>query len=225
MIQPSLPQRARVVVIGGGVIGTSVAYHLAHLGWTRRRPARARPAHLGHDVARGGADGDLRVDVGDLDPSCGSTPATCTRGSRTRPAWPPGSSRSGFIEVAADEGRLEEYRRVSAFNRLTGCRRPRDLPARGGASCSRWPAPTTCSPASTSPRTAGSTPSTSRCRWRRAPGMQGATHPRGRPGHRGAALARGAVTGRAHRPTATSRRSTSSTAPACGPASSAQRPA
>jgi heterotetrameric sarcosine oxidase gamma subunit len=29
-----LPARAQVVVIGGGVIGTSVAYHLAALGWT-----------------------------------------------------------------------------------------------------------------------------------------------------------------------------------------------
>src|ERR1039457_682501 len=29
---PALPGRARVVVIGGGVIGTSVAYHLAKLG-------------------------------------------------------------------------------------------------------------------------------------------------------------------------------------------------
>jgi glycine cleavage system aminomethyltransferase T/glycine/D-amino acid oxidase-like deaminating enzyme len=31
---PAPPGRARVVIIGGGVIGTSVAYHLAELGWT-----------------------------------------------------------------------------------------------------------------------------------------------------------------------------------------------
>ena len=30
----ALPARARVVIIGGGVIGTSVAYHLATMGWT-----------------------------------------------------------------------------------------------------------------------------------------------------------------------------------------------
>jgi len=29
-----IPTRARVVIIGGGVIGTSVAYHLTRLGWT-----------------------------------------------------------------------------------------------------------------------------------------------------------------------------------------------
>ena len=27
-----IPDRARVVVVGGGVIGTSVAYHLGHMG-------------------------------------------------------------------------------------------------------------------------------------------------------------------------------------------------
>src|ERR1700740_996346 len=27
-----VPRRARVVVIGGGIIGTSITYHLAHLG-------------------------------------------------------------------------------------------------------------------------------------------------------------------------------------------------
>src|ERR1700693_3557941 len=28
-----LPSRAQVVIIGGGIVGTSVAYHLTHLGW------------------------------------------------------------------------------------------------------------------------------------------------------------------------------------------------
>ena len=32
--RPALPGQARVVIIGGGVIGTSVAYHLTALGWT-----------------------------------------------------------------------------------------------------------------------------------------------------------------------------------------------
>ncbi|NUP64406.1 MAG: FAD-binding oxidoreductase, partial [Nonomuraea sp.] len=30
----SLPSRAQVVIIGGGIVGCSVAYHLAELGWT-----------------------------------------------------------------------------------------------------------------------------------------------------------------------------------------------
>ena len=29
-----LPQRAQVVIVGGGAVGCSVAYHLAKLGWT-----------------------------------------------------------------------------------------------------------------------------------------------------------------------------------------------
>jgi 4-methylaminobutanoate oxidase (formaldehyde-forming) len=33
-VTTDLPDRARVVVVGGGVIGTSVAYHLTRLGWT-----------------------------------------------------------------------------------------------------------------------------------------------------------------------------------------------
>ena len=34
MTEKSLPSHARAVIIGGGVAGCSVAYHLARLGWT-----------------------------------------------------------------------------------------------------------------------------------------------------------------------------------------------
>ena len=30
----TLPKQAQVVIIGGGVIGCSVAYHLTKLGWS-----------------------------------------------------------------------------------------------------------------------------------------------------------------------------------------------
>lgn len=30
----AVPDRAQVVIVGGGVTGCSIAYHLAHLGWT-----------------------------------------------------------------------------------------------------------------------------------------------------------------------------------------------
>jgi len=49
-----LPARARVVIVGGGVIGCSVAYHLSKMGWsdivlverkqlTSGRPGTRRP--------------------------------------------------------------------------------------------------------------------------------------------------------------------------------------
>ena len=30
----ALPTQARVVIVGGGVMGVGLAYHLAHEGWT-----------------------------------------------------------------------------------------------------------------------------------------------------------------------------------------------
>ena len=29
-----IPDRAQVIIIGGGIVGASIAYHLTELGWT-----------------------------------------------------------------------------------------------------------------------------------------------------------------------------------------------
>ena len=46
------PTQARVVIIGGGIVGCSIAYHLAKLGWRDVRAAGAGAADLRHDLAR-----------------------------------------------------------------------------------------------------------------------------------------------------------------------------
>ncbi|MGH9133449.1 MAG: GcvT family protein [Ilumatobacteraceae bacterium] len=114
-----LPARARVVVVGGGVIGCSVAYHLAHMGW--------RDVVL---VERDQLTSGTTWHAAGLMVTFGSTSETSTQmRTYTRDLYArleaetglaTGLKQTGFIELAADEDRLEEYRRVSAFNRYCG---------------------------------------------------------------------------------------------------------
>src|SRR5580698_2107658 len=115
----ALPQRARVVVIGGGVIGTSVAYHLAHLGvrdvvlLERDRLTSGTTWHAAGLMATFGSTSEtsteLRKYTRDLYLRLEAETGLAT-----------GMRQVGLIELAIEEGRLEEYRRVAAFNRLCG---------------------------------------------------------------------------------------------------------
>src|ERR1043166_3051591 len=108
----SLPSRARVVVVGGGIIGTSVAYHLAHAGWKDVVPPERDRLTSGTTWHAAG-----------LIVTFGSTSETSTEMRKyTRDLYArleretgqaTGLRQCGFIEVASDRDRLEEYRRVA----------------------------------------------------------------------------------------------------------------
>jgi len=118
-VAPALPTHARVVVVGGGIIGTSVAYHLAKMGWTdvvlleRHRLTAGTTWHAAGLIV-----------------TFGSTSETSTEMRKyTRDLYarleaetdvPTGFKAVGFIELATEPDRLEEYRRVSTFNRYCG---------------------------------------------------------------------------------------------------------
>src|SRR5437899_371448 len=119
MSEPVIPTHARAVVIGGGVIGCSVAYHLAHMGWDdvvlleRDRLTSGTTWHAAGLMVTFGSTSETSTEM-----------RKYTRDLYARLEAETGLSTGfmpvGFIEVATDADRLEEYRRVSAFNRCCG---------------------------------------------------------------------------------------------------------
>lgn len=115
----SLPSHARVVVVGGGVIGTSVAYHLAALGWQdivlleRDRLTSGTTWHAAGLMVTFGSTSETSTEIRKY------TRALYQR-LEAETGQATGFAPVGFIEVADDRDRLEEFRRVSTFNRYCG---------------------------------------------------------------------------------------------------------
>jgi 4-methylaminobutanoate oxidase (formaldehyde-forming) len=119
MSKSVVPDRARVVVVGGGIIGCSIAYHLVHMGCKdvvlveRDRLTSGTTWHAAGLIVTFGSTSETSTEMRMYTRDLYSRLETET-GLAT------GFNPVGFIEVAADEDRLEEYRRVAAFNRYCG---------------------------------------------------------------------------------------------------------
>lgn len=115
-----LPDRANVVIIGGGIIGSSVAYHLAKLGVTD-------VILLERDQLTSGTTWHAAGLINTFG-SLSSTSTSMRMYSKElyqkilpeETGMDTGYMPIGFIELACDEDRLHYYRRVAAFNRLCG---------------------------------------------------------------------------------------------------------
>ncbi|MFO7989136.1 MAG: FAD-dependent oxidoreductase, partial [Desulfotignum sp.] len=117
--QPALPGHARVVIIGGGIIGCSIAYHLGQMG--------CRDVVL---LEKDELTSGTTWHAAGLMVTFGSLSETATKMRRygrdlyarleEETGLSTGFAPVGFIEAAADPDRLEEYRRVAAFNRYCG---------------------------------------------------------------------------------------------------------
>ena len=111
-----LPAKARVIIVGGGVIGCSVAYHLANIGWSDIVLLERQQLACGTTWHAAGLVGQLRPSM------------NMTRFARyTRELYQEleqetgqatGYHQSGSISIAVNEERFEELKRSASMAKV-----------------------------------------------------------------------------------------------------------
>lgn len=114
----ALPGRAEVVVIGGGVVGCSVAYHLAQRGITDVAVIEQRKLTHGSTWHAAGLIGQLRG-TASLTGLIRASVATYA-GLEARTGYATGWRAAGSLRVAASEARWAELRRMAALGASFG---------------------------------------------------------------------------------------------------------
>jgi glycine cleavage system aminomethyltransferase T/glycine/D-amino acid oxidase-like deaminating enzyme len=113
-----LPSHARVVIIGGGVVGCSVAYHLTKLGWTDVVLLERKQLTSGTTWHAAGLIGQLRASSNMT--RLARYTAELYRGLEAETGVATGMRQVGSISVALTDERKEEIYRNAAMARAFG---------------------------------------------------------------------------------------------------------
>ena len=111
-----LPSHARVVIVGGGVIGVSIAYHLAKLGWRDVVQLERKQLTSGTTWHAAGLIGQLRQSMNMT--RLARYTANLYRGLEAETGQATGYRQSGSVSVATTPGRLEELKRNASMAKV-----------------------------------------------------------------------------------------------------------
>src|ERR1700678_1532304 len=113
-----LPTRARVVIVGGGVIGCSVAYHLSKLGWSDIVLLERKQLTSGTTWHAAGLIGQLRQSINMT--KLARYTAELYRGLEAETGQATGYRQCGSISLATTQDRMEELRRNASMAKTFG---------------------------------------------------------------------------------------------------------
>ncbi|MDP7138541.1 MAG: FAD-dependent oxidoreductase, partial [SAR324 cluster bacterium] len=113
-----LPKQAQVVIIGGGVIGCSVAYHLTKLGWTDVLLLERKELTCGTTWHAAGLVGQLRATRNMT--MLAQYTSELFAGLETETGQATGFKQNGSISVAPDQERFEELKRGASMAKCFG---------------------------------------------------------------------------------------------------------
>ena len=116
-----IPQRASAVVIGGGVIGASVAYHLAKLGWSDVVLLERRQFACGTTWHAAGLVGTMRANESQA--RLCEYSMSVLRELEEETGQSTGFKQVGSLSIAHSDARFEELKRVASMNNAFGVTR------------------------------------------------------------------------------------------------------
>ncbi len=117
-MQAEFPNKARVVIIGGGVVGCSIAYHLARIGWSDVVLLERKQLTSGTTWHAAGLIGQLRASMN----MTRLARYTCDlyRQLEAETGQATGYRQCGSISIATNEERFEELKRNASMAQVFG---------------------------------------------------------------------------------------------------------